>query len=154
MADGSVLLRYRFAAPPGTLLIPAPQPPGPADNLWQHTCCEAFIAQPGADAYLEFNLSPSGQWAVYRFTGYRQRDIDFDPAAQPTIEFATAPEGYTLTTRLPAALLPAGELAVSLTAVSESTDGNKHYWALTHAGEQPDFHLPQSFTLRLPPVTP
>ena len=151
---GDIMLRYRVVAPNGLLSIPAPQAPGPADNLWQTTCCEAFIGHPGAEDYLEFNLSPSGQWAVYRFERYRQRDMAFAPAASPIIDFAPTPDGFTLLARLPATLLPVGELAISLTAVIETLDGDKHYWALTHVGEQPDFHLAQSFTLRIPPDTP
>ncbi len=151
---GDIMLRYRVVAPSGLLRLPPPQPAGPADNLWQTTCCEAFIALPGVEDYLEFNLSPSGQWAVYRFASYRQRDMAFAPAAAPIIDFAPTAEGFTLLARLPATLLPAGELAVSLTAVIETADGDNRYWALTHAGEQPDFHLAQSFTLRIPPDTP
>ena len=151
---GDLMLHYRVAAPSDLLRVPPAQTAGPADNLWQTTCCEAFIAHRDVDAYLEFNLSPSGQWAVYRFAGYRQRDVTYAPAAAPLIDFTPAPNGFTLLARLPAALLPAGELAVSLTAVIETADGDKHYWALTHAGEQPDFHLAQSFTLRIPPDTP
>ena len=151
---GDVTLRYRVVAPSDLLRLPPPQPADPADNLWQTTCCEAFIAFPGADDYLEFNLSPSGQWAIYRFGSYRQRDMAYAPVAVPIIEFNQNADGFTLLARLPAALLPAGELAVSLTAVIETADGDKCYWALTHAGEQPDFHLAQSFTLRIPPDTP
>ena len=45
------------------------------EELWRHTCMEVFIAArpAGADSgpYLEFNLAPGGQWAAYRFSGYR-----------------------------------------------------------------------------------
>ena len=40
---------------------------GRADNLWEHTCFEAFIALENSPAYLEVNLSPSGQWTSIRF---------------------------------------------------------------------------------------
>src|SRR5271168_1201886 len=42
-----------------------------ATQLWQHTCFEAFIAVQGQPAYHEFNFAPSGEWAVYAFSGYR-----------------------------------------------------------------------------------
>src|SRR6185503_6002309 len=41
------------------------------DELWKHTCFEAFIALDRAGGYFEINLSPSFDWAVYRFSGYR-----------------------------------------------------------------------------------
>src|SRR5262245_25644347 len=44
-----------------------------ADRLWEHTCCEIFIARTGLPAYHEFNFSPSGEWAAYAFTAYRER---------------------------------------------------------------------------------
>ena len=44
------------------LRIPPPRPPRIAERLWQHTCCEAFIARMGLPGYHEFNFSPSGEW--------------------------------------------------------------------------------------------
>src|ERR1043165_4654007 len=41
------------------------------DDLWQHTCFEAFIRASSGTAYYEFNFAPSTQWAAYRFSGYR-----------------------------------------------------------------------------------
>ena len=41
------------------------------DELWRHTCFEAFIAAGDAGPYFEFNFSPSGDWAAYRFSAYR-----------------------------------------------------------------------------------
>ena len=46
------------------------QLPG-SDELWQHTCFEAFVRASSGSEYYEFNFSPSTQWAVYRFTDYR-----------------------------------------------------------------------------------
>ena len=43
-----------------------------ADVLWQHTCFEAFVAPAGAPGYHEFNFSPSLDWAIYRFSAYRE----------------------------------------------------------------------------------
>ncbi|MGD9163077.1 MAG: hypothetical protein PVG39_32025 [Desulfobacteraceae bacterium] len=41
------------------------------NKLWEHTRFEIFLAQKGIPDYREFNLSPSGDWSVYSFTGYR-----------------------------------------------------------------------------------
>src|SRR5579863_5463591 len=57
-------LQYVLAASPGNVLIPPPAAnPGRADELWKHTCFEAFVGGPQSPGYLELNFSPSGQWA-------------------------------------------------------------------------------------------
>jgi len=148
-AEGDLILSYRITCPPAELRLPAPLPPGPADGLWQHTCCEAFIAEDG-DGYREFNFSPSGQWAAYRFTGYRERDATFVADAAPQIDLTRLADGFELHASLPAALLPPGGVPqIGLTAVIEAADGSKSYWALAHCAAQPDFHIRQSFALTL-----
>ena len=153
-ADGGLDLCYRITCLPADIRLPAPQPPGPADGLWQHTCCEAFVMEDGA-GYREFNCSPSGQWAAYRFTSYRERDTTFAPAAEPLLAITLLADGCELRATLPAALLPPGNrLHIGLSAVIEAADGSKSYWALAHCAAQPDFHLRQSFTLTLNRPTP
>lgn len=154
-SDGQLELHYRVKTAPALLKLPAAQAPGPCDGLWQHTCCEAFIAGEGQAEYHEFNLSPSGQWAAYRFATYRQRSDNPLPAGAPQIQLRPTETGFTLSARLPAAWLPASRrLQLGLTVVIEDRDGGKTYWALCHAGEQADFHLRQSFALTLTPDTP
>jgi hypothetical protein len=146
--NGDLHLRYRINGAP---LLPSAQSPAAADNLWQHTCCEAFVASAGEACYREFNLSPSSQWAAYRFTTYRQRDINFQPPVAPQISLTCLADGFELEAQIARELLPSGEfLEIGLTTVIESADGSKTYWALAHCAEQPDFHLRSSFTLRLP----
>jgi len=70
--DGSLQLAYRIEGDLARLRIPAPRPARVADKLWQHTCCELFVAEAAGPGYHEFNFSPSGEWAAYRFTDYRQ----------------------------------------------------------------------------------
>jgi len=38
---------------------------------------------------------------------------------------------------------------IGITMVMEGKDGQKTYWALHHAGAQPDFHLSESFQYSL-----
>ena len=155
LPDGGLALRFQLHGKPGDLRLPPPQQPAAVDGLWQTTCCEAFIAAVDAPDYREFNFSPSGQWAAYRFDAYRERDMHFVPASAPRIAFALLPDGFRLDVELAAALLPApGPLNLSLTAVIEAADGSKSYWALAHAAEQPDFHHRQSFTLTLNTAQP
>ena len=150
-AQGDIDFEFRVTGPVDTLGIPAPSAPAAADNLWQHTCCEAFVGVPGEDAYHEFNFSPSGQWASYRFDRYRQRDEAFAPAARPTLAFTRHLQALRLTAVIPSTLLPgAGPFEIALSAVIETSDGSKSYWALVHPAAQPDFHLRQNFILTLP----
>ena len=62
--------RYRVEGA-GDLLLPDPQEPGRADELWRTTCFEAFIGGESG-SYTELNFSPSGQWASYDFDAPRQ----------------------------------------------------------------------------------
>lgn len=143
-------LVYRLLGDLSALRIPPPASPTAADELWQHTCCEAFLATEDGTQYREFNFSPSGQWACYRFSDYRQRDDSFVPKAVPATEFQRLDDGFQLQASIPALLLPPGrQLRLGLTAVIEAADGSKDYWALAHAAERPDFHLRQTFTLSL-----
>ncbi len=153
-ADGSLLLHYRASGALNEVCWPARCAAGtlrkPTDGLWQHTCFEAFIAEADGTAYREFNFSPAGEWANYRFTDYRERDDRFIPPAAPSIEQTREGTDCTVVVRIPARCLPAGQtLTIGLTAVIETLVGEKSYWALNHLAARPDFHPRASFTLLL-----
>lgn len=148
---GELSLAYRLEGDLDGLLIPEPLPPGPADGLWEHTCFEAFIAAGDDPAYREFNFSPSGQWAAYAFSDYRQRDESVAVSAAPRIVLRRSVGCLELDVLLTPSLLPPGraDYRLGLTAVIESADGAKTYWALAHPGPRPDFHLRDAFLLDL-----
>jgi hypothetical protein len=154
LADGGMRLRYELDADMHQLQIPPQGTPGPADELWRHTCFEAFIAANGAAPYREFNFSPSGQWAAYAFDGYRSRAQDFAIAEEPRIRCERSAGQLILEASVPAALMPAGNAApgyrAALCAVLEHTDGRLGYWALHHPAARPDFHHADGFVLQLP----
>ena len=153
--NGGLALSYRITGNMSDVRVPPNQVASPSDGLWQHTCCEAFIAAVDDENYREFNFSPSSQWANYRFTRYRERDLAFTPVAAPQITTSCSGDELQLTAVLDKQLLPAsGTLNIGLTAVVEGSDGSKSYWALTHCATQPDFHLRQSFTLTLDTANP
>ena len=154
------LLHYRITGDTAGLLIPPPDTPGPADGLWQHTCFEAFVARTGEPAYQEFNFSPSGQWAAYRFSAERVRDLPAEAGASlcaPELEFVEQPQSLDLQVWLPReAILPAAAgapLMLGLSAILETRDGQLSYWALHHPAARPDFHHRAGFAhvLDLPP---
>jgi hypothetical protein len=130
----------------------AGEPDGRTDGLWRHTCMEAFIASSptGPGPYLEFNLAPGGQWAAYRFSGYRAGMAPLTGIHPPRIELRTQPEGLLLAAEMQIpADLAARTLRLGLTAVVEGVQGQLGYWALRHAGERPDFHHPDSFEFEI-----
>ncbi len=149
--DGLRLV-YTVSGDTAGLRIPPSTEPGPADGLWQHTCLEAFVAAQGDMGYREFNFSPSGQWAAYRFAGERQRAVANEgPSVPPAMQSIVTPTQLTLDVHLPRVALPSpAELFhFALNAVIEEHDGRLSYWALQHPKERPDFHHPAGRTLRL-----
>src|SRR5689334_8859994 len=69
---GHIALTYRVAGNIGALRLPAFGASGRADELWKHTCFEAFIRPVSGDDYFEFNFSPSTRWAAYGFSRTRE----------------------------------------------------------------------------------
>ena len=159
--NGSLLLSYRLFGDLSRIEIPAPAPSQRSDGLWQHTCCEAFIAFSGETAYREFNFSPSGQWAAYAFSGYRQADDGAFIAPPPAIDIRSSDGELELQVLLDLHTLPSGrhigELRLGLSVVVEehcSAGATHSYWALKHPAERPDFHHRGGFHLRLPAAAP
>lgn len=151
---GVLLFDYIFSGDIARLCVPPPQPACHTDRLWQHTCCEAFLALDGDDAYHEFNFAPSAAWAVYRFSAYR-RDMSVPLICQPplvTVHVDTEQLELRAVVDLDGLIeLPAGaELRLALSAVIEDQHGNRAYWALRHPVSVPDFHHADGFVLRLP----
>lgn len=139
-----VWLRYAVFGEVGRVLWPETVEPERAHELWRHTCFEAFA--PTDDGYREFNLSPSGAWASYRFDGYRSGMTVAEERAEvldlePT-EIWVALEALVE--------VPAHVTRIGLSAVIEDVEGNISYWALAHPAGKPDFHHPDSFALVLP----
>lgn len=153
--DGRLVVRYRLRGEIGALRVPSSVPPGAADGLWQHTCCELFLAAGDALAaptYREFNFSPSSQWASYAFAGYRVRDAAAEMAAPivPVVDCHAGADVLELRATLPLAALPPGDWRLGLSAVLETCDGDLSWWALRHPGARPDFHHRDGFALALP----
>jgi hypothetical protein len=145
-------LTYNLTGPLQDLVI-APPVAEPARRwlLWETTCLEFFLAIRGADPYWEFNLSPAGHWNVFRLTSYRQ-GIQEEPAFQ-ALPFTVARQPDRLRLSLDidlAAIIPADQpLEVGLSTVLQHQGGELSFWALTHPGGEPDFHLRQGFVMKL-----
>ncbi len=136
-------------SPPGALRF--------ATQLWRHTCFEAFIAVEGQPAYHEFNFAPSGDWAVYAFSGYRTGGPVANEMMRPHIAVRSTGSRLELDTLVRLDRLSAihsrASLRIGLSAVIESSDGLS-YWALRHRADKPDFHDADGFALLLEPPGP
>src|SRR5690349_12825659 len=71
LEDGQLSLQFTAVGRREDVLLPPLAGARRADELWRHTCFEAFVAPLRREPYYEFNFSPSGEWAVYRFDSYR-----------------------------------------------------------------------------------
>jgi hypothetical protein len=143
LTGASLALTYVLDADLAALVIPPPAAPVRTDELWKHTCFEAFLRGDG-EGYLELNFAPSGAWAAYRFDGYRDGQANAEIAA-PTV--AVERDANTLTLRakitLPASF--ASPRRIALTAVIEHAAGQRSYWSLNHPDGRPDFHAAANF---------
>jgi hypothetical protein len=144
-AAGNLELTYRLEGDLDRVRIPQPRAPRVADKLWQHTCCELFIAEGAGPRYHEFNFSPSGEWAAYRFTRYREGMPFIGP--DPKIRVQRTAGRLELHAQI--GFHEKGKLRIGLSAVIEEANGALSYWALRHAPGKPDFHHQDAFALEL-----
>jgi hypothetical protein len=145
---GNLVLTYVVSGKIGDLRLPPVVAAAPADELWRHSCFEAFVRPSTGSAYYEFNFSPSTQWAAYCFRGYRSGMRVATEFAAPGIEVRSTAESYTLQAALELDGL-SSPLHLGLSAVLEETNGRKSYWALAHPPGKADFHHADCFALEL-----
>lgn len=149
VADGRIMLRWRVDGG-ARLVVPPAREPARAEDLWQTTCFEMFLAD-GEGRYREYNFSPSGEWAAWTFAGYRNRAADHEPVAAPVTAIDSGLSVFTCTV-----FLDGGELAqasrAAFSAVLDEGEGGVSYWALRHGREKPDFHDPTCFVVPLGPA--
>ena len=135
------------------LVLPPVTAPARVDELWRHTCFEAFIRAAPGGSYYEFNFAPSTQWAAYRFDGYRSGMRVAAEIGAPKIEVESTRECYTLRASLELPELPSSSgWRLALSAVIEEANGRKSFWALAHPPGKPDFHHPDCFAGELSPA--
>lgn len=147
--DGALWLRYHIDCDLNSLEIPDTLAPIRTDDLWKTTCCELFIRGSVGDAYLEYNFSPSNQWAAYSFSGYRTGMTEL-MTYRPQIYGDASETHFALEAEFQ---LPEqwrdGPLRIGLSAVIAECGDTISYWALAHAPAKPDFHHRDCFALYL-----
>ena len=151
--NGKLVLLYRLKGELEALRLPEPRPASRTDGLWRHTCFEAFLGQTGASEYWEYNFSPSGAWAAYHFTAYREGMAPLMKGAPPMLRLHTGEDHVDLevTVDLSWLVRSASDLGLrlGLSAVIEDRAQVISYWALKHPAEKPDFHHADGFVIDL-----
>jgi hypothetical protein len=144
-----LLVRYRLSGVTNDFVSP-PVSGERQDELWRHTCLEAFVQADGDPGYREFNVSPGGAWAAYRFDAYRQGMANAEIG--PPDVFLTGPGGYEIHWLTIWDLDLPADIAwrVGVSAVIEEASGRISYWAVRHPAGRPDFHHADGFALELP----
>ncbi|HME40802.1 MAG TPA: DOMON-like domain-containing protein [Steroidobacteraceae bacterium] len=148
-----LVFHYSLRADMSRLRVPLTGAGGRANDLWKHTCFEAFVAAADTPGYHEFNFSPSHDWAIYTFGAYRQGVPAAEIGRAPKISVHQGEDGLELLAAVRighlADLRGARLLRFALAAVIEGEDGRLSYWGLRHPPGKPDFHHPHGFALEV-----
>jgi len=120
-------------------------------RLWEETCLEFFLATKGSPQYWEINLSPSGRWNIYRFSGYREEMQEEAAFTSLPFRVEDGKDSFSLDVelRLDRIISPNTPLHVGVSATIKLRRDLMTYWALSHPGQKPDFHRRESFLAEL-----
>ena len=145
-------LQYQLTGNLDTVIIPpSTTAPRRKYDLWEHTCIEFFLGLQDSSAYWEFNLSPTGDWNVFRFPNYRQaiaEEMAFT-SLPFTVWKQTNSLQIALVVDLNQIITSEQNLQVGITSVIESQNQQLSYWALKHLKSTADFHDRDSWIIDL-----
>ncbi len=151
--EGNVFsIHYNITGDLPRIVLPAAgTAPERVDGLWEATCMEFFLSPRGRVDYWEFNLSPSGDWNVYRLDSYREGFRREPSIERLPFKFHRGPDalGLSLECDLARVINPDIKIEAAITAVIKTADGKLSYWALKHPAGKPDFHHRESFVIEL-----
>jgi len=150
-----LVLSYLVTGKISDLRIPPVVAPARTDELWRHTCFEAFVRASAGAEYYEFNFAPSTEWAAYRFSSYRSGMRVAGEISAPPIDVQSSAERCTLQATLEldrlAGLPRDTPWRLGLSALIEDTNGGISYWALAHPPGKADFHHADCFAHEFSP---
>lgn len=150
--QGGLVLHWQLETTPGSLQLPPPGAGERRDGLWHHSCFEAFVGFEDGFHYHEFNFSPSGDWAAYRFSARRQDMRDLELAAAPRSRWERSAHQLHLSAWLPPLADYRAGLRIGLYALLRLSGGAMSHWAISHPPGAPDFHHEAGRVLRLGPA--
>ena len=144
-----LVLKYEMTGAIESVLIAEPEAQDRRMRLWERTCFECFFGVPGQDLYWEINLSTAGHWNVFKLDNYRsgfREELSIE-----TLDVLIDRSAFSLETELDLSLLglEGSEIELSVTAVIEDKLSAMSYWAVCHGGIEADFHLRNSFVIRI-----
>ena len=136
---------YELQGDMRSIQLPPPAArPQRCDSLWQHTCFELFVGRVAEPAYLEFNFSPSGDWAAYSFRDYRTGGSALAMQDIGTTIIEQSAERLLLRAHADLSPLcrtwPFEIVRMNVAAVITAADMPTTHWAAFHPRVQPDFH--------------
>ncbi len=154
--NNTLVVRYELIGNLQDIAIPGRKPnPSRVKGLWESTCFELFFAVRGLDQYWEINLSPSGDWNVFRFEHYEEERSIHNLREEPLISSLSSrtdkqPGSLSLDCEFNLDKLIREDhlLELGISAVIKSRI-RKSYWALAHRDSKPNFHRRDSFLLKL-----
>jgi len=142
--SGCLVLEYRVSGRIADIELPPLTEASRGDELWKHTCVEAFVGASSRNGYYEFNWAPSQQWAAYQFNGYRSGKRVLSEISDIRFDVEAMTDRFTLRTSLRMDQLTDlprnAPWRLGLSAVIEDRQGRLSYWALAHPPGKPDFH--------------
>ncbi len=145
-------IRYKLQGRLSEILIPdIADTPTRKKNLWENTCFEFFLAVRDISRYWEFNLSASGDWNVYHFQDYRAGMKEEASFSSLPLEIQRKSESFLLYSECDLGKIVNKHtlIEIGISAVIKYTDNELSYWALTHCKSEADFHLRDSFMIKL-----
>ena len=146
----AIRIRYGLTGDLSEIVWPEPSAGQRRDELWLHTCFEAFIRSPDNASYAEFNVATNRDWAAYQFDNYRSNRQDL-ACPPPEISVIRDAQNAKIEIAIPTVSLnaPQGPLLLGTNAIVETEDDARSYWALHHPLNKPDFHHIDNFQIVL-----
>jgi hypothetical protein len=150
--DHQLSISYELAGDLSRILIPTITTiPSRRFELWEATCLEFFLAPVGEDYYWEFNLSPSGDWNVFRLDNYRQGLENEQAVVDLPLTIKQLPALLTLELQFDLrTIVPENQvLEMAITTVIQDQPGDYSYWSLQHTAAAADFHHRPDFVMKI-----
>lgn len=155
----SILLSFEIYDPSNIILNPLSEElkPSRRNELWKHTCFEAFLKLPQTTHYFEINQNQSKDWNVYEFSEYRTGMQESKHLM--LMQLSTQKSEPQHKTKIISEYQWSQNflsqnnfetLQVGLCAVIESVHQTIDYYGITHSNkDQPDFHHFNSYKYTL-----
>jgi len=149
-----LVLSYVISGTIADIRLPQVAVPVRRDELWRHTCFEAFVGAASGSGYYELNFAPSREWAAYHFDDYRSGMRVAEEITVSDIDVQVRGDCCMLQAALAFDRDFPHETGwrLGLSAVIEEVSGRVSYWALAHPPGRPDFHHADGFALALAPA--